>query len=317
MRYLIQILALLVLFEATSNIALNLFTLFAGIAVIEVHDVFHFVCWVLASAGCIGLIFLKEWARRLLIGFMVGRIAWFVWSVVMMPLHETDLVGWFLLAIVLLLLAGLVGVLHRAKALTTSQPQFSRRKWGIACIGVALISPTAQFAIASITADNPENFEPSTDRSLQFLWSDRQWKIGKVPIVSALNARDWKELVVRPSGTLQITKRVSSGVTWFQIDGIPDFRRMEATFSPYENVLILDGTIFCGQPFEQNLRVAARQRVVGTRFKREEGFVHGEVLFGRVESKGSLLILLNLNLGAKKVEKLYLGELIMSDSSEN
>lgn len=305
------------LFDATSNISLYLFTLLAGIAVVEVHDVFFFAFWVLAFVGCVGLIFLKEWARRLLIGLMAGRIAWFVCAVVMMPLRKTSFVGWFLLALVLLLLAGIIGVLHRAKALTASQPHFSRRKWCIACIGVALISPAAEIALISMTAHNPENLESSTDRSLKFLWSDQQWKIGMVPMVSALSARDWGDLNTRSIGTLQITKRTSSGVTRFEINGIPDFQRMKATFSPYQNVLILDGTVFRGQPFERDLQVAALQRVVGTHFKREDGFIRGDVLFGRVEAKGSLLILLNLNLGAKRVEKLYLGKLIKPDSSDN
>lgn len=305
------------LFDATSNVALNLLTLLAGIAVIEVYDVFFFVCWVSASAGCVGLIFLKEWARRLLTGLMSARIGWFIWAIGMMPLRETELVGWFIMTIVLVLLVGMLGVLQRAKALIVSQPKFSRRKWGIACIGVALIAPAAQFALASFSAENPTILDVSTDRSLKFLWSDQQWKLGKVPIVPALNTRDWRELFAQPSGKLRITKNVSSGVTWFEVDGIPDFGRMEVTFSPYENVLILNGAFFCGQPFDRYLRVAAGQRVVGTHFKREDGFVHGEILFGRVEAKGSLLILLNLNLGAKKVERLYLGELIIPGSSEN
>lgn len=270
-----------------------------GILWIDAVEALRFTMYSLALVSACGLLWLKNWARLLMIGVVSIQLLSISSSFYFMRHLGIDTFGYVLIACILLFYTALIATLIAARNATLRPRQPASRFWrvaGLAAAGFGTFAFSISFLDTNSTrlADLPEVKSDATVQLTQY----KQWKLEKIPTSTLLGGNI--HTPAKNLGTLSVTPE--NGM--FKIAGIPELNSFDVRLDPTRNALLVGDVLFIGEPFDIKRFLWRDLPAKGISFSNEGSPVSGKIIIGTI-SDGTTYILLNLEMYFRAVEALY------------
>jgi hypothetical protein len=249
-------------------------------------------------AAC-GLLWLKNWARLLMLGVVIVQLLSISLIFYFMRNSGIDTFGYIAITIILLIYGALITLLVKASKATLRPRYPATRFWRVAGLISASLSALVFCAsFLNFDSDRLEDLPKVKSDATTQLTQTKEWKLEKIRTSALLGGNIRR--AVKPPRTLTITPEGDM----FKISGIPEFKTFDVKLDPSRDALLVGDMLFIGEPFNTQRFMWRDLPARGIEFSTEGSPVSGEITIGTV-SDGTTYILLKLEMYFRTVEALY------------
>ena len=271
-----------------------------GISQTTLADWLSLLTWILALVCGIGLLRLKDWARRGLIGLVALKALLLGYGFFIVRNMGLDSFGLFLVGVIFLFFGIVLFGLHRAAVVTNAHEKPKLAGWTIAGIVAGVISVGGYgLLLTDIDPLKLGDLDTRSNGELNFLKVSTEWELTSFRIVNSRGGN----ATVRETGTSQMTSRYDNGNLILQ--GIPSLSGIGVEIDLGKNALSLDGVVFPGKPVKTDRLLWQDIPAEGVKFENEMGRFSGTITLARELQENKVYLLVELDVYGKTVSAYY------------